>query len=477
MSSGPYAVQFPKAMIATPALRLTLPRSAIKDIGPDSVRLAWRSFELNLPGLSSGLREAIEILTTTGASASQLEDLIRKAEGEAEVKRLRIMLDGMDRAAMLCREAGPPGNPWATLLPTSASYRFALPKPVAHDYYRLSRFVCIRRGAEGMLLESPMAHARVSVINWQAWAVIGMLAQPASAAELHAAIPGADPEHVQVLLLLLEAAEMAGRVDAGGLLPEDTRADLMPWEFHDLLFHARTRKGRHDAPIGSTNRLGQCAAVPPVLKPPMLGEKIPLDRLDSAEESPPFASVLDERRSTRRFGNAPITAKQLGEFLFRSARMMDDQPNEGPPRRPYPSAGACYELECYVAVDRCLGLEPGLYHYQPLDHALTRLAPPEGAVAELLRDAWQGSAKQGNPQVLVIIAARFGRITVKYESISYSLILKNVGVLMQTMYLTATAMGLGGCALGCGDSDVFARAANVNYLEESSVGEFLLGSR
>jgi hypothetical protein len=44
------------------------------------------------------------------------------------------------------------------------------------------------------------------------------------------------------------------------------------------------------------------------------------------------------------------------------------------------------------------------------------------------------------------------------------------------MYLAATAMNLAPCALGCGDSDLFARAAGTDYYVETSVGEFLLGS-
>jgi hypothetical protein len=39
------------------------------------------------------------------------------------------------------------------------------------------------------------------------------------------------------------------------------------------------------------------------------------------------------------------------------------------------------------------------------------------------------------------------------------------------------AMGLAPCALGGGDSDLFARAAGTDYYAETSVGEFLLGSR
>lgn len=45
------------------------------------------------------------------------------------------------------------------------------------------------------------------------------------------------------------------------------------------------------------------------------------------------------------------------------------------------------------------------------------------------------------------------------------------------MYLVATAMGLAPCGLGNGNSDLLAEAAGLDYLKQSSVGEFMLGSR
>src|SRR5262249_23157518 len=79
------------------------------------------------------------------------------------------------------------------------------------------------------------------------------------------------------------------------------------------------------------------------------------------------------------------------------------------------------------------------------------------------------------PQVLVIIAARFPRVSWKYSSISYAIILKDVGALLQTMYLVATSMNLAACAIGGGDSDLFARVAGTEYYVEGSVGELILG--
>src|SRR5262249_27047838 len=127
--------------------------------------------------------------------------------------------------------------------------------------------------------------------------------------------------------------------------------------------------------------------------------------------------------------------------------------------RPYPVGGSLYELELYPVVNRCSQVSPGMYHYDPVRHRLTRSCGSDGGWRELLRDAaGSAGAVEDDLQVLLVLAARFPRVAWKYESIAYSLTLKHVGVLFQTMYLVATAMGLGACAVGCGDSDRFARA-------------------
>ena len=146
------------------------------------------------------------------------------------------------------------------------------------------------------------------------------------------------------------------------------------------------------------------------------------------------------------------------------------------PGRTLPEA-RLYELEFYVLVNACRGLDAGLYHYDPLHHRLGRLAGRSEERALLLGNAALASGTDPKSlQLLVILAARFPRIAWKYASLAYSLILKHVGVVYQTMYLTATAMNLAPCALGTGDSDLFARAAGLDVHAESSVGEFLLGS-
>jgi SagB-type dehydrogenase family enzyme len=272
---------------------------------------------------------------------------------------------------------------------------------------------------------------------------------------------------------------------------EDQRPALQTWEFHDLLFHARTRRGRFDAGYGATYRLADRLPSPPALKPAMVGQVHELHRPDLGcleRADPPLARVQAQRRSVREFDSTqPITARQLGDFLFRVARVTESRELEvstpcGLVRqdfatRPYPAGGGLYELELYAAIQTCSPLGPGLYHYDPSGHRLIRLQELTPDVAALLRDAAESTGSpQETLQVLLILAARFQRIAWKYESIAYALTLKHVGVLYQTMYLTATAMGLGPCAIGGGDSDLFAKAAGTDYYAETSVGEFLLGT-
>ena len=79
------------------------------------------------------------------------------------------------------------------------------------------------------------------------------------------------------------------------------------------------------------------------------------------------------------------------------------------------------------------------------------------------------------PQILITIAARFGRMSWKYSSIAYSLILKNVGVLTQTLYLMATDLGLGGCAIGSFNIELFAKMTGLDFHVEGPVGQFAIG--
>ena len=259
-------------------------------------------------------------------------------------------------------------------------------------------------------------------------------------------------------------------------------ADLVP---------TATRTARPDEPRGGTYRFADVRAAPPAVRPTDLGSKDPsgadqivLEPPDLAalmSTDPPLARVMEDRVSGCSLGR--LTLRQLSEFCYRTMRVRghrqtgDDAHNYPMTSRPYPSAGGMYEFTTYLAVDDCEGLSAGLYRYDPINHSLDRVAAPNADVERLLLDGAMGAALRTPPPVLVILAADFRRLSWKYEGIAYALTLKNAGVLFAMMQLVATAMRLQSCPVGIGDSDLFARAAGTRALEQSSIGEFLLGSR
>ncbi len=191
-----------------------------------------------------------------------------------------------------------------------------------------------------------------------------------------------------------------------------------------------------------------------------------------------YAEVAERRRSERRPG-APLGAQQLGELLHRTVRVRAVRRSSAGDLvdRPVPSAGSLGAVALYPLVVDCEGIEPGLYRYAGSEHALRRLESARDADLERLVAVARSTA--GLPadapvQVLLILAARFGRLQYKYSGMAYAAVLKDVGVVFQALYLAATATGIGGCALGGGDASAFERASGLDRWEEGSVGEFLV---
>ena len=428
-------------------------------------------------------------LAPPGEDEERLADLVLAA-GPKALAGWFYALQALADRGLVWRSVWANGRRLATLRSLSSSFTMAAPAVAPTSPYRLSRFAYLRREGDSMVLESPLAHAQLVLHEVQVAALLSALASPQTTQELAARGCGVPPEAVPLLLVLLAAGGMVDDADSAGANAGGVLSPRDAWEFHDLLFHARSRQGRHDAPAGATYRLAGLMEQPPALKPTPAGElhrlfRPELTRLE--HDDPPLSAVMGHRRSVREYGRRPLSARQLGEFLYRVARSEHEQgiviqtPHGPMPMsiapRPYPSGGALYELEFYAAIACCDGLDRGLYYYEPRGHGLIRTDRTSAELTGLFGDAADSAGISADTvQVLLILAARVPRISWKYASIAYALILKHVGVVFQSMYLSATAMGLAPCALGCGNSDAFARAAGADYYDETSVGEFLLGS-
>ncbi len=436
--------------------------------------------------ITPGVRIALETLQAGGATEAQLSGIVLDEDGDDALPLWYYHLESLKELGAICFSVGREDGVLATLALMVPAHRVDLERPIDPDTrFVLSRFVYARRIDRALCLESPRSVARIELRDAEAVKLLCTLASGCTLHELTAATPTAAPESVAALLALLQAADMLSTVDAREPCGEDEDALLAHWSFADLVFHSRSRAGRHDYPLGATAPYREETAPLPAVKSPMSDHVVELavPELEALyRDDSSFTRVLESRRSINTYDNdRPITVEQLGEFLYRCARVKDEIDPDGESilyeitRRPYPGGGACYELELYVVVGNCRGLESGLYHYDPLRHLLEVLEGGEEYVDPLLDDTRMVPIA-GPRQVLVVLTARFERVNWKYQSIAYSVVLKDVGVLLQTMYLVATSMGLAPCAVGSGNAARFAEAIGTEYYVETSVGEFMLGS-
>ncbi|MGA7485671.1 MAG: SagB family peptide dehydrogenase [Xanthobacteraceae bacterium] len=367
--------------------------------------------------------------------------------------------------------------------PQVADYWPATPRLGNADVLVLSRFAYMRLRGNEMVLESPRAGALFRICDPAIAAAIAMLAAPQPIKRLRRqdGFPGLE------LLALLVGCQILLKIDAAGDNGlRGAEGDLVLWDFHDLLFHARSTEGRHGNPLGGVYPHAGVLPPLPAVRPRWPGKPIDLREIAAAHSQPTssLAKLLRERNSTRSFDDQrPITLVELARLLDGTARVLSQSTSRlgerGPTvayaARPYPSAGACYELELYPAVDHCKGLARGLYHYDAGRHALVPIGTRTQEFEALLREAQSAMDAPAAPQILITIAARFGRVSWKYSSLAYALILKDVGVLTQTLYLMATDMGLGGCAVGIVNIDLFAKMTGIEFHVEGPVGQFALG--
>ena len=192
------------------------------------------------------------------------------------------------------------------------------------DVLVLSRFAYMRRRGNEMVLKSPRAGALFKICDPKIAAAMAMLSTPQQIKQLRRqdGFPGVE------LLALLVDCQILFKIDAAGesgLRPAEGDDNLVLWDFHDLLFHARSTEGRHANPLGGVYPYAGVISPLPAVRPRWPGKKIDLRKFSAAhpEAISPVAKLLRERHSTRSFDDQrPITLAELSRFLDSTARVL-----------------------------------------------------------------------------------------------------------------------------------------------------------
>lgn len=173
--------------------------------------------------------------------------------------------------------------------------------------------------------------------------------------------------------------------------------------------------------------------------------------------------AVRQRRSVRTYTETLMTQEALSRLLFHADGITAEQWGTG--LRAAPSAGALYPIEIYVLVHRVEGLEAGVYHYAVQSHALTRVRA--GDVRNEIVRAGILQNFLGEANVVLVLTAIFQRLRWKYRERTYRYALLEAGHIGQNVYLAATSMGMGACAVGAFNDDAVNALVGVDGVEEA----------
>jgi SagB-type dehydrogenase family enzyme len=163
----------------------------------------------------------------------------------------------------------------------------------------------------------------------------------------------------------------------------------------------------------------------------------------------PLSEVVRRRLSCRNFLAASLTLDEIGALVW-FGNGVAGEVHLGAKQhlsRPIPSGGGLYPLELYLIVRQVETLDPGLYHYSPLLHALEQLKPIELS-SNVISQLFMNQPYLGNASAIVLIAAVLERNMHKYAERGYRYILLEAGHAAQNICLAAAGLSLGALPLG-----------------------------
>ncbi|MGH8940342.1 MAG: hypothetical protein ACRDV2_13490, partial [Actinomycetes bacterium] len=389
----------------------SLGEDVLVEVGPggDHLIAITQWGEVRIDDASSWVRESLQRLSF---GPVWVENLPVQREG------LRRVLERLGNCLVQSLGLDDETGPLLSVLPVSRQAKFWRPPEVEVDRpIRLSRFVGMRASHGELVLDSPVSRYRVALHRPLASWVVGSLCATTTIADLAGVLRMPRPVLADIVSYLVAGGMVvAGERGTPPQFAEDADPALIPWAQHDLLFHARSRLGRHNGPPDpSFPQLDRLPAAP-VSRTPPVGSRFPLYRpplATLATADRPLTEVIETSRSHRDYADREVTAEHLGELLFRAARIRWTRLVTAAlgtsyviSDRPYPSTADLYELELYLTLDRCAGLPRGSYHYDPREHVLTLISDSEPELTDLLDSAKIAAGSTRRPPVLITVTSR-----------------------------------------------------------------------
>jgi SagB-type dehydrogenase family enzyme len=165
-----------------------------------------------------------------------------------------------------------------------------------------------------------------------------------------------------------------------------------------------------------------------------------------------FKQLIEKRRSQRKYAQTPLSLDELG-FLLWATQGVKRVTKRPATIRTVPSAGARHAFETYLLINRVNGLEPGLYCYLAVEHALAAVELSADMAARF-SEACLGQSQLVDCAVAFTWVAVVPRMFYRYGERGYRYLHLDAGHVCQNLYLSAEAIQCGVCAVAAYDDDM-----------------------
>ncbi|MCL1828185.1 MAG: SagB/ThcOx family dehydrogenase [Oscillospiraceae bacterium] len=214
---------------------------------------------------------------------------------------------------------------------------------------------------------------------------------------------------------------------------------------------------------------------PPPGKAPS-GKILELPAFAGAVKNKDFSELLEIRRSVRAYSGAPAAAEQLAFMLWSVQGVLKYKKSAKTFAlfKPAPSGGARHPFEIYAVVLNVEGLEPGIYHYLPMEHVGEKRSAVEFVSAfekpiETISEMLMGQSWASKASFVLFFSCIPYRAEWRYGHMSHRAMLIDIGHAGQNAMLSAAALGLGSCCCARYNSALCDKVLGIDGKDEFTV--------
>ena len=157
--------------------------------------------------------------------------------------------------------------------------------------------------------------------------------------------------------------------------------------------------------------------------------------------------LIGRRQSRREYSDKPITLQELSFLLWATQGVKRIVRDGFATLRTVPSGGSRHAFETYLAVNRVVGLEPGIYRYLALEHKLIHVSSPPDLPAKVGKACF-GQDFAGTAAAVFFWSCIPYRCEWRYAVAAHKTLAQDSGHACQNLYIACEALGLGTVAIG-----------------------------